>query len=81
MEYTTYHKALNNNSAIVTSDQFTDLLIEELPKYQDLIIMRAINIQISNGEDQDAHTLLDTIAAFNLKQHIDLIITSATYDG
>ena len=52
--------------------------------------MGDINIHINDGEDQDAQILLDTIAAFNLKQHInipthnlghtsDLIITPATH--
>ena len=73
-------------------DQFTDLLTEELPKHQDLIIMEDINIHINDRDDQDAQTLFNTIAFFNLKQHInipthsightlDLIITPATYDG
>ena len=71
-------------------DQFTDLLTEELPSYQDLIIMGHINIHINDNEDQDAQTLLNTLAAFNLKQHVnipthnlghtlDMIITPATY--
>ena len=79
-----------SNSNII--DQFTDLLAEKLPKHQDLIIMSDINIHINNSQDQDAQILLDTIAAFNLKQHInipthslghtlDLIITPATYEG
>ena len=73
-------------------DQFTDLLREELPKHQDLIIMGDINIHINDSEDQDAQTLLNTLEAFNLKQHVniqrhnlghtlDLIITPATYQG
>ena len=78
----------NNNNFI---NQFTDLLIEELPKHQDLIIMEDINIHINNSdEDQDAQALLNTIAAFNLKQHVniqthtldhslDVIITPASY--
>ena len=72
--------------------KFTDLLTEELQKHQDLIIMGDINIHTNNREDQDAQTLLNTIAAFNLKQHInfpthslghtlDLIITPASYEG
>ena len=47
---------------------------------------------MNDREDQDTHILLDTIAAFNLKQHIniltnnlghslDLIIIPATYEG
>ena len=51
-----------------------------------------INIHTNVMEDQDAQILLDTIAAFNLKQHInitahnlghtvDQIITAATYEG
>ena len=54
--------------------------------------MGDINIHINESEDQDAQTLLNTIAAFNLKQHVnmpthnlahtlDLIITPATYHG
>ena len=35
-------------------DQFTDLLIEELPNHQDLIIIGNINIHINNREHQDA---------------------------
>ena len=53
--------------------------------------MGDINIQINVREDQDVQTLLDTIAAFNLKQHVNIpthnlghtldpIITPATYD-
>ena len=72
--------------------QFTDLLTEELPKHHDLIIMEDINIHTNDMEDQDAQMLLDTIAAFNLKQHInipthnlghtlDLLITPATHEG
>ena len=71
-------------------DQFTDLLTEELPKHHDLIIMGDMNIHENDMEDQDAQILLDTIAAFNLKQHVniltynlghtlDLIITPTTY--
>ena len=52
--------------------------------------MGDINIQINNSEDQDAQTFLNTIKAFNLKQHVNipthnlgqtftLIITPATY--
>ena len=78
------------NSKVI--DQFTDLLTEELPKHQDLIIMGDISIHINNNEDQDAQTLLNTLEAFNLKQHVnipthnlghtlDLIITPATYQG
>ena len=73
-------------------DQFTDLLTEELPKHQDLIIMGDINIHMNDIEDQDTQTLLNTLAAFNLKQHVnipthnlgytlDIIITPATYHG
>ena len=51
--------------------------------------MRDINIHINDNEDQDAKTLLNTLAAFNLKQHVnipthnlehalDMIITHAT---
>ena len=54
--------------------------------------MGDINIHINDSEDQDAQTLLNTIAAFNLKQHVnipmhnlghklDMIITPATYHG
>ena len=78
-------------SHINFTDQFTDLLTEEVPKHQDLIIMGGINIPTNDMEDQDAKILLDTIAAFNLKQHLnvlthnlghtlDLIITPATYE-
>ena len=45
-------------------DQITDILTEELPKHQDLMIMGNINMDINNSEDQDAQTLLNTIAAF-----------------
>ena len=73
-------------------DQFTDLLTEELPKHQDLIIMGHINIHINDNEDQDPQTLLNMLEAFNLKQHVnipthnlghtlDLIIAPATYQG
>ena len=79
-----------NNSNFI--EQFTDLLTEELPKQQDLIIMGDIHIHLNDSEDQDAQTLLNTIAAFNLKQHdniptynlghtLDVIITPATYHG
>ena len=79
-----------NNSNFI--DQFTDLLTEELPKHQDLIIIGDINIHLNDSEDQDAQTLLNTIAVFNLKQHVDIpthnlghaldmIITPATYHG
>ena len=72
-------------------DQFTDLLTEELPKCQVIIIMGNINIHTNDMEDQDAQILLDSIAAFNLKQHVnilthslghtlDLIIIPATYE-
>ena len=84
-----YNPQFNNSNFI---DQFTDLLTEELPKHQDLIILGDINININTGQDQDAQTLLNTIAAFNIKQHVnipthnlgctlDLIITPATYHG
>ena len=53
-------------------NQLTDLLTEELPKHQDLIIMGDIHIHINDRKDEDAQTLLDTIAAFNLKQHINI---------
>ena len=79
----------NNGNFI---DQFTDLLTQELPKCQDLILMVDINIHINDSEDQVAQTVLNTIVAFTLKQHInipthnlghtlDLIITPATYHG
>ena len=79
---------LKNSSFI---DQLTDLLTE-VHKHQDLIIMGNINIHINDNEDQDAQTLLNTLEAFNLKQHVnipthnlghtlDLIITAATYQG
>ena len=77
-----------NNSNFI--DQFRDLLTVELPKHQDLIIMGDINIHTNNSDDQDAQTLLNTVAAINSKQHVnipthnlghtlDLIITPATY--
>ena len=79
-------------STFIDIDQFTDLVIEELPKHQYLIIMGDINIHTNDMEDQDAQIPLDTIAPFNLKQHVniqthnlrhtlDLIITPATYEG
>ena len=54
--------------------------------------MGDFNIHINDPEDQDAQTLQDTLNAFNLKQHvniltynlghtIDLIITSNDYIG
>ena len=54
--------------------------------------MGDINIHINDSKDKDAQTLLNTIAALNLKQHVnipthnlgctlDLIITPATYHG
>ena len=54
--------------------------------------MGDINIHTNDMEDQDAQILLDTIAAFHLKQHVniptndlghtlDLIIIPATYKG
>ena len=62
-------------------DQFIDLLTEELPKHQDLIIMGDINIHINYREDQDAQILLDTKAAFNSKQHINTQTPPRTYIG
>ena len=73
-------------------DQLTDLPTDKIPKHQDLIIMGDINILINNSEDLDAQALLNTIAAFNLKQHVnipthnqghtlDLIITPTSYYG
>ena len=73
-------------------DQFTDLLTKELPKHQDLIIMGNVNINMNDKEDQDTQTLLNTLEAFNLTQHVnipthnlghtlDLIITPATNQG
>ena len=93
MAYTIHHKVLTSNSKNSNFiDQFTDLLTEELPKHQDLIIMGDINIHMNDKEDHDAQTLLNTLEAFNLKQHVnipthnqghtlDLIITPATYQG
>ena len=54
--------------------------------------MGDINIHINDNEDQDAQNLLNTLAAFNLKQHVsipthklghtlDIIITPVTYHG
>ena len=54
--------------------------------------MGDVNIHIIEKEDQDAQTLLNMLAAFNLKQHVnipthnlghtlDMIITPATYHG
>ena len=52
--------------------------------------MGDINIHINHKEDQDAQTLVKTLEAFNLKQHVNipnlgytlhLIITPATYQG
>ena len=93
MEYSTHQQSTKqqfNNSNFI--DQFTDLPTEELPKHQDLIITGDINIHIYDSEDQDAQTLLNTIAAFNFKLHVnipthnlghplDLIVTPATYHG
>ena len=70
-----YHTTQSTDQQFKNSnciDQFTDLLREELPKHRDLKIMGDTNIHINDSEDQDAQTLLNILAAFNLKQHVNI---------
>ena len=57
-------------------DQITSLLSHVIPKHQDIIIMRDFNIHINDPEDQDAQTLQDTLNVFNLKQHVNIPLTT-----
>ena len=58
----------DNNSTFL--DQFTNLLTLLSSEAKNLIILGDINMHINNMDDQETQTLLDSLAAFNITQHI-----------
>ena len=54
-------------------DELTDLLTEVTAKHRNIIILGDFNIHINNSEDPDAQVLINTLEAFNLKQHLPFL--------
>ena len=80
-----------NDNISTFLDQFTDLLTLLSSKSKNLIILGDINMHINNTDDHKTQTLPDSLAAFNLTQHVriathnkghtlDVIITTTEYE-
>ena len=69
-----YHLPVWTQQGITNSifiDDLTELLTEVVSKQNDLIILRNINIHLSEPEDTDAKAVHDTLEACNITQHIN----------
>ena len=62
-------KAITNNNFIT---EFTELLTDVNSKHNNILTMGDFNIHMDDLEDADSCLLLDTINAFNLKQHVNI---------
>ena len=51
-------------------DELTVLITEVTAKHRNIIHLGDNNMHINNSEDPDAQILIDTLEAFNLKQHM-----------
>ena len=67
---TTRYATGNHKKCFIT--EFTEFLTEATPKHNNILILGDFNIHINDLKDADSCLLLDTISAFNLKQHVDI---------
>ena len=68
-----YHPTQGTQEGIINTtflDELIDLLTEVTAKLRNIIILGDFNMPIYNSEYPDAQVLIDTLEAFNLKQHM-----------
>ena len=61
----------NGNMVTKFVDEFTPWIVDMITNHSNIILMGDFNIHISNEDDAEAMTFLDTIEALGLEQWVD----------